>query len=397
MSLTYNKLIEFNLLDDAEKELMQSTDKLMIFINSFQEILNTDKFIRDCPSFPASTKNIIRDELISAIGSTLAIEGIKPKEEEIKQTLDNPSREDNLKRIQREIVNSKNVYDYVRAIVDENKEDNFTYKVEHISRIHELFTENIQYFGNYPGRYRNANASFGVPRKISLCESWVEIDKAMDGFIIWLNRKSEGFFTNSVIAKAIMAHYYLTEIHPFGDGNGRTARAVEAMVLYANKMNPYSFWSLANFWSLHRNEYITHLGNIRDTYNPIDFIIWGAQGYLEEIQRVKERILKKVKQLMLQDYVRWLLDTKKYHKGEQKINPRILRIVELLKESDRVLLDKFRSSPEYKTLYAHSSNMTQIRDLTKMAALGLIKIVTEDNKNYIALNYSILEQLEYKV
>ena len=31
--------------------------------------------------------------------------------------------------------------------------------------------------------------------------------------------------------RAALAHYYSALIHPFGDGNGRTARAIEAILL----------------------------------------------------------------------------------------------------------------------------------------------------------------------
>ncbi len=72
-----------------------------------------DRFIRDCPSFPGSNKNIIRDELVSAIGSTLAIEGITLREEEIKESITKQTFKI-LQRKQKEILNSRNVYDYIK-------------------------------------------------------------------------------------------------------------------------------------------------------------------------------------------------------------------------------------------------------------------------------------------
>ncbi len=126
-------------------------------------------------------------------------------------------------------------------------------------------------------------------------------------------------------------------------------------MLYANGINPYCFWSLANFWSANRNEYITHLGNIRETCDPLDFLIWGAKGYLEEVKRIKERVLKKLKYLMLRDYVSWLLTAKKQQKPEKKINQRIRSIVFLLTDFGKIPLDKFRTSPQYESLYSHKS------------------------------------------
>ena len=401
MSLSYKKLIQFDLLDAVEKNLMDDKEKFFEFFSTIQGIIAADRFIRDCPSFPGSNKTIIRNELVSAIGSTLAIEGIIIKEDEIKETLQKPSFKDNIKRKQQETLNSQNVYDYIQDTVNAFRRENdgkFIYKDEYIINIHRKFTENIDYIGNRPGAYRNTSASFGDPRKISLCRNYSDIYAAMKNYVDWLNQKKDGFLTGDTIVKAIMAHYYLTEIHPFGDGNGRTARAIEAMVLYANGINPYCFWSLANFWSAHRNEYITHLGNIRETCNPFDFIMWGAKGYLEEIDRIKTLVLNKLKSLMLRDYVSWLLKSKNQQRPEKKINRRIHSIVFLLTDYGRIPFDKFRASPEYELLYANLSSVTKTRDLDKMKSLELVRIPKEDDgKVFIEPNYEILKKLNYGV
>lgn len=397
MGLTYSKLIKFDLIDDIETKLdnKEYRDKFLGFFKICQDIMDADRFIRDCPSFPYSTKNIIRDELMSAIGSTLAIEGITVREDEIKETLQQTKLQDNLKRKQQEVLNSRNVYDYIQSEIN-NCAGKFIYEEEHISRIHKLFTDNIEYIGNQPGRYRNCPASFGEPRKKGLCETYADIYNAMKNFIEWLNRETTGL-SGSAIVKAMMAHYYLTEIHPFADGNGRTARAVEAMVFYANGINPYCFWSLANFWSTHRNDYIVYLANVRDTCDPMEFLMWGAKGYLEEVLRIKGRVLKKVRQLMLRDYVRYLVDEKKQQKPEERINQRIRRIVELLTKSEKLPLDKFRSYPEYKSLYSGMAAITQSRDLDKMKSLKLILVTTVEGKEFIEPNYSLLDSLRYRV
>jgi Fic family protein len=196
-----------------------------------------------------------------------------------------------------------------------------------------------------------------------------------------------------------MAHYYLAEIHPFGDGNGRTARALEALILYQARMNTYCFWSLANFWSANRNEYIIHLANIRPSCNPWEFLIWGLKGYLIEVERIKAKVLKKAKQLMLMDYVRWLNDTKKHQKPEKKINNRIVGILDFLTHSDDAPFAKFVAYPQMKTLYHKLSNQTRYRDFEKMFKLKLIRLYEKDKdgEQYIGPNYQVLEYLEYNI
>ena len=398
MVLSYTKLIRFDLLRDVESRLKAQGDfnAFLEFLKICQEIDKVDYFIKEMPSFPRSTKNIIRSELVSAIGSTLAIEGISLREDEIKEVLRESGLKGDIQRKEQEVLNSRNVYEYIKREVDNCKGD-FVYTIEHICTIHKYFTENVEYIGNYPGKFRNIGATFGDPRKPSLCGSYNDIYKAVKFFTEWLNNKEGGPWSSNLFAKALMAHYYLTEIHPFGDGNGRVARAVEAMVLYVNKMDNYCFWSLANFWSANRNEYISHLSNVRKTCDPCDFIAWGTRGYLQEVKRIKTLVLKKVKRLMFRDYINWLAATNKDRPVKERFSKRIISVLMLLTYFDKISLDKFRSKHGYKILYSNLSQPTSNRDIAKMKSHKLICITTLNGKDFIELNYQIFNDLEYEV
>lgn len=398
MALSYTKLVEFDLLYDLEAQVTADSFGLYLqFLNIFQDIQNANQFILELPAYPQSTKSIIRDELVSAIGSTLAIEGISVREEEIKETIQESSLQEGLIRKQQEVLNSQKVYDYILTQID-NSDGKFDFTNETICNTHKLFTEFIDYPGNSPGQYRSTGTTFGEPRKPSLCASNKDVIYAMGNFVYWLNKNDKGMWSGNIIAKAIMTHYYLTEIHPFGDGNGRTARAVEAMVLLDNNINTYCFWSLANFWSAHRNEYIGHLDNIRNTCNPYEFLMWGAQGYLEQVLRIKGLVLRKVELLMFRDYVTWLLATNKTRPSEKRVSKRIVAVLEYLTVTGKVLLHKFRFSPPYKALYSNLSESSQTRDLKKMESLGLIRITPKDEKElFIEPNYEIFKNLEYSI
>jgi len=350
MGLTYEKLIRFDLVEDLEKEILANEnlrDRAAEFLKIFYEIMGVDQFIRELPSSPYATEPIIRSEMVRAIGSTLAIEGIMIGEEEIKKSFQKTSsKESPEERVSIHKKNSDNVYKYIIDLV-EKYEGEFICAEEHIKKIHKLFTDKIDYVGNTPGQYRDIQTIFGEPPKDSLCETRSDINTAISNLITWLNKGSSGFLSGNIIVKAIMAHYYLTEIHPFGDGNGRTARALEALVLYSNHINTYCFWSLANFWSRNRGKYIQYLDGIRSTYNPWEFLLWGTKGYLQEIKRIKGLVLKKVKELMFIDYARYLWRNK-----PRKTSRRFMIALELLVDSGRIPLDKFYSLPVVRALYS---------------------------------------------
>ena len=399
MALTLEKLMKYDLVEDIESGMRRNEKKMNLFFeffNIYQQIQNTDQFIRDFPAFPGSTDKIRRSELVSSVGATLAIEGTKLTEEEIEASFKKADLNKELERKEQEAQNSKNAYYYVIDLVKKHK-DKFTYKKEYIKQIHKHLTENIDYGLNAPGRYRDVNPIFGEPPRRSLCETRAQVEAAMSSFVNWLNKEKAGPLSGNIVAKAIMAHYYLTEIHPFGDGNGRTARTLEALVLFVNEINPYCFWSLANFWSANRSEYIVYLGNIRNTCNPWNFLMWGIKGYLKEIQRIKGLVLEKAKQLMLMDYVRWLHRAKKQQKREKKINQRIVGVLEFLTKTGDMPFDKFLSSPQTTALYHERSEPTRYRDFEKMNKLGLIHIFEEDNTKYIGPNYQLLNYLAFNV
>lgn len=397
MELTYDRLISFDFCQRVESEIISSQDNL-IFVKVFNllsEIESTDKFIKETPSFPGSTNKIIRDEMISAIGATLAIEGTTLSPDEIDESFKKADLEEMLEKAQLEAENSRKVYSFIKELVFDQG-DELVIDEAVIKQIHSYFTQGMNYLSNTPGEYRGEfQVTFGYPRKQSLCQNNAQVAEAMTKYVDWLNDNQSGFIVGRTIPKAIMAHYYLSEIHPFGDGNGRTARAVEALYLYKNGINNYCFWSLANFWAAHKTDYITHLGNVRETSNPIDFILWGMGGYKKELIRIKSLILKKVKQLMFMDYVRYLLRDKKNQKT--KINQRIVEVLRLLKNSDEIKVSKFINSAQVQALYSSVSSATFYRDFAKVISLRLINRKEKDGENYISINYEILDHLSYNI
>ena len=327
MELTFNRLIKFDLVEELESSLFKEgqSQAVVDFIHTVQQIQSVDQFIKETPSYPKATDKIIRHELVSAIGATLAIEGTKIGEDEIEESFRKADLNETLQRKEQEAENSRIVYGFIIEYVN-STEGEFKYEEAVIKQMHKYFTENMNYLGNSPGDYRgDFVATFGVPRRSGLCKTRNDVNIAMKNFAEWLNKKETGILSGNLIVKAIMAHYYMTEVHPFGDGNGRTARALESLVLYVNEMNSYCFWALANFWSANRDQYIIHLGNIRNTCNVWDFLMWGMKGYLHEIKRIKAAVLTKVKRLMLMDYTKYLVDNKKGQKV--KIYQRVIDVL----------------------------------------------------------------------
>ena len=80
-----------------------------------------------------------------------------------------------------------------------------------------------------------------------------------------LNEKS----TVPLIVRAAMAHLNLTMIHPFRDGNGRMARALQTFVLAREGILDPKFSSIEEYVGRNTQEYYDVLGEVgRGNWHP---------------------------------------------------------------------------------------------------------------------------------
>ncbi|MDZ7577126.1 MAG: Fic family protein [Candidatus Nanopelagicales bacterium] len=87
-----------------------------------------------------------------------------------------------------------------------------------------------------------------------------------------------------ILTKAVMAHVYLAWIHPFGDGNGRTARAVESQILSQSGRVPQPATNLlSDHYNKTRDRYYQHLDSASRN-SPSDtrpLLAYAVQGFVD--------------------------------------------------------------------------------------------------------------------
>jgi len=77
------------------------------------------------------------------------------------------------------------------------------------------------------------------------------LDREMRLFLDWFNAPAD---TDEVL-KAGLAHLWFVTIHPFGDGNGRIARAIADMALARSEKSSQRFYSMSAQIRRERNDY----------------------------------------------------------------------------------------------------------------------------------------------
>ncbi len=130
-----------------------------------------------------------------------------------------------------------------------------------ILRIHEIILdridkENAGIYRRFPVRISGSAVVLPNPRKVQTL---------MDEFFLWLRKEAK----LHAVELAAEAHYRLVTIHPFVDGNGRTARLLMNMILMIKGFPPAIIRKidrLAYIKSLEKSQLVNGEGDSRNDY-----------------------------------------------------------------------------------------------------------------------------------
>lgn len=317
------------------------------------------RVIQDIPLKPAAREKLNRINIVRAVRGTTAIEGSDLSEAEVQRALETPESEGDQPasrgRARVEARNAAEVMVYVAEALD--KEPTMAVTEELICHMHRLTTSHISYPTNEPGHYRlhAVNAGDYVPPRTG-----DEVRTLMSEFVRWLNTPPTTHW--HPVIRAIAAHFYFISIHPFGDGNGRTARALESFLLYQAQINQLGFYSLSNYYYLHREEYIDLLNYSRFSSrgNLTPFIEFAARGLLAELQLVRDEVIKENQIVAFKDYAEETIDSGDMHGGtKMRLKVVVYHLMQVSSAEDRFIGGRPREWP----MYAGLSPKTWKRDV----------------------------------
>jgi Fic family protein len=325
--------------------------------------------INDIPITPNRQHKIDSLNILRAVRGTTGIEGAELSEDEVRRIMDTPKSKQvlpaNRQREEKEARSAETLMYYIARFVRENPE--CILDEDLICTFHKMLTKDIEYEKNIPGEYR----TFPVRAGDYIPPQGVEQVKGlMEGFVSWFNQGEPAEW--DPIIRAIVAHFYVVSIHPFGDGNGRTARAVESFLLYKAGINARGFYSLANYYYQHRSEYIRHLDIVRfETENDLTpFVLFALRGLVSELESVHDEVLSEVKEIAFRDYIRDVLSDEIGSKPGDRMFDFMLML-----GSDIVAIKEIRSGKHVLgRLYRELTPKTLSRDLSELTKRQLVTI-----------------------
>ena len=323
--------------------------------------------LKELPILPSQAQDFEQELTRRSIFSTAAIEGNPLKEEEVAEIINNPIDEEHLEAKKIEIKNLHKAYNEITTITPESQ---FNLSESFIKNIHQVVANKLHYDSCVPGYYRNHVVKIGDKEHGGVATPPMclkDIQNLMREYIKWVN--SEPINELSAIIKSSLAHYHLALIHPFADGNGRTARLVEASLLRASGVK-YLPSMLSNYYYREIDNYFLSFSQCRKskTNDITPFIQFVLTGAIESLNEVKSRITSYIREAALKEYFKSL----KYSKIITKRQIELLNLLLDAPENKTVTINSIQRELPYRTLYATVSDRTARRDLTKLNELKLI-------------------------
>lgn len=336
--------------------------------------------IVDLPILPELASQIEPDIMYSSISGTAAIEGNPITGEDVKRIAQGEEIETYTKKDKQEI---KNLIKAYRLLADiEPTAEPFILTEELICELHKIITTDVPGENNIPGNYRNGLVYVGdkghggvyTPPKI-----FEDIRNLMREFVEWIN--SEEVLHLDPFVRAPLSHYYFCIIHPFWDGNGRTARLMEAILLQSSNVK-YVPRELSTYYYRNVDEYyISFSKSIKLKKDVTPFIKFCLEASVVSLSRIKEDIVFFIRKLSLRDFYR-------FQKQQKMLTSRQFELLDLLLDDPVTLtLKDLHEKKPFSIFYSKVTTQTARRDLKKLVSQKLLSV--DENNKYL-LNFRVL-------
>ncbi|HYG36944.1 MAG TPA: Fic family protein [Clostridia bacterium] len=200
----------------------------------------------------------------------------------------------------------------------------------------------------------------------------------LDRLCEWLNGpefqapegSSVGTDTVYAILRSVVAHLYLAWIHPFGDGNGRTARLLEFHVLLSAGVPSPAAHLFSNHYNQTRTEYYRHLDYASKSGGDIlPFISYAVRGFVDGLREQLETIWTQQWDVVWRNFV--------HERFRNQTSPAGTRqkhlALDLGDKDEWTEVGKVAElTPRLAAAYAGKTSKTVQRDLNALVEMGLI-------------------------
>jgi len=244
-----------------------------------------------------------------------------------------------------------------------------------------------------PGKIRRTdqNVTFGLPQHRGV-DGGPECSRAFKR----LAQEIQTTFTeHHPLIATLAVHYHFAAMHPFLDGNGRAARALEALMLQRAGLKDSLFIAMSNYYYDEKRTYLDRLAAVRaHGHDLTPFLKFALKGIALQSDRlaqmIRTEVSKHIFRSLMQDLFTRLQSTRK-----RVIVKRQLMLLDKLLDSDnKVEFVYLTETMKHHYATRKSPRAAIVRDINRLSALGAIT-VTRDNADPLKPVFMISVNLDW--
>ncbi len=321
--------------------------------------------LRTIPYQRAWVDDLQKMELKREVAGTSRIEGAEFTERELEAAMQE-TPEELLTRSQKQAQAALKAYRWLATIPDDRP-----ITTELICEIHRLIVTGADDDHCEPGaiRGRDQNVHFGVPRHRGVEGG----DECAEVFGLFAQAIQREYKDHDPLVQALAAHYHFAAMHPYLDGNGRTARALEALLLRRAGLRDTAFIAMSNYYYDEKTAYLAALAAVRRGQADLtEFLVFALKGIALQTRRllneIQHNISKELFRNLMFNLFHRLRSPRKRVIAERQIN-----ILKLLLEVEWMPLERIieRVDGAYNSLKEPRTAI--IRDLNSLIGLKALK------------------------
>ena len=335
-----------------------------VIVMALTKISASREIILNSPLIPKWEVTLRREAIIQSAHSSTRIEGNRLSLDQVSNLA-----------VGREVMatrkDKQEVLNYLRVLENLDKLTRGKAITEKdILNIHRMLTEDTLENSSDCGAYRNRYVVVGnrltgeiifrppeneaVPGLIEVLVEWVSSDEAKE---------------LDPIVMAGIAHYEFVRIHPFVDGNGRTARVLATLILYLRGFDTKQFFCIDDYYDSDRPAYYSALQSVNQTTLDLtDWLEYFAEGVAVSIDTVKERVVRLSSERL-----------RKAKRGQIALTEKQMQIVEFINTAGKITSGDIQRMFKISRQAAH-------KEIKVLIELGVIKSQGVGKATYYVLD-----------
>ncbi len=267
------------------------TPRMLRQLKAIEQTCGFLKAVRLRPEWIAEVRNQtnVREALASLQieGSSLTLEAA------FELSRERPARE--LRDSEREFYNYLRAFETVDGLCDQR--DAVVTKGD-LRGVHRLLTEDVRGGRRAAGEFRREDVKVGDVQGDAVVvhhdpPTWLQVEPELEALLSWVEgakEKGDGRddpWVHPVILAGVVQHR-LVWIHPFVDGNGRTARMLTTLLLHQRGYDFRYLFELSSYYNKNRDDYYAALRTADASGDYTAWLTYFLGGFAYQMVRIQE-------------------------------------------------------------------------------------------------------------